>query len=132
VTSNHSTVEDNIEVYLERGKSRIKNRSRWKFYDIALDESDNSSNLHFKTATNFKKLIVRITYTSDLKSITSKNETTVTAIQEVLDDFTLKANDASKLFMNVNASKFVLQSNDKSKNRLNIKSENTTIELSKK
>jgi hypothetical protein len=75
----------------------------------------NSFNLHFKTATNFKKLI-RITYTSDLKSITLKNETTVTAIQEVLlDDFALKANDASKLFMNVNASK--LQSNDKSKNR---------------
>jgi hypothetical protein len=66
---------------------------------------------------------------SDLKSITSKNETTVTAIQEVLlDDFTLKGDDASKLFMNVNASKFVLQSNDKSKTELNIKSENTTIE----
>ena len=129
------TVEDNIEVYLERGeRAELKIEADENLHDIiALDESDNSLRIYTsKQATNYKKLIVRITYTSDLKSITSKNETTVTAIQEVLlDDFTLKANDASKLFMNVNASKFVLQSNDKSKTELNIKSENTTIELSK-
>ncbi|MFV8355418.1 GIN domain-containing protein [Flavobacterium sp. XS1P32] len=129
------TVEDNLEVYLERGeRAELKIEADENLHDIiALDESDNSLRIYTsKQATNFKKLIVRITYTSDLKSITSKNETTVTAIQEVLlDDFALKANDASKLFMNVNASKFVLQSNDKSKTELNIKSENTTIELSK-
>ena len=129
------TVEDNLEVYLERGeRAELKIEADENLHDIiALDESDNSLRIYTsKQATNFKKLIVRITYTSDLKSITSKNETTVTAIQEVLlDDFTLKANDASKLFMNVNASNFVLQSNDKSKTELNIKSEKTTIELSK-
>ena len=129
------TVEDNLEVYLERGeRAELKIEADENLHDIiALDESDNSLRIYTsKQATNYKKLIVRITYTSDLKSITSKNETTVTAIQEVLlDDFALKANDASKLFMNVNASKFVLQSNDKSKTELNIKSENTTIELSK-
>ena len=129
------TVEDNIEVYLERGeRAELKIEADENLHDIiALDESDNSLRIYTsKQATNYKKLIVRITYTSDLKSITSKNETTVTAIQEVLlDDFTLKANDASKLFMNVNASNFVLQSNDKSKTELNIKSEKTTIELSK-
>ncbi|MFV8364214.1 GIN domain-containing protein [Flavobacterium sp. ZT3P35] len=129
------TVEDNLEVYLERGeRAELKIEADENLHDIiALDESDNSLRIYTsKQATNFKKLIVRITYTSDLKSITSKNETTVTAIQEVLlDDFALKANDASKLFMNVNASKFVLQSNDKSKTELNIKSDNTTIELSK-
>ena len=129
------TVEDNLEVYLERGeRAELKIEADENLHDIiALDESDNSLRIYTsKQATNYKKLIVRITYTSDLKSITSKNETTVTAIQEVLlDDFTLKANDASKLFMNVNASKFVLQSNDKSKTELNIKSEKTTIELSK-
>ncbi|MFV8353819.1 GIN domain-containing protein [Flavobacterium sp. XS2P14] len=127
------TVEDNLEVYLERGeRAELKIEADENLHDIiALDESDNSLRIYTsKQATNFKKLIVRITYTSDLKSITSKNETTVTAIQEVLlDDFALKANDASKLFMNVNASKFVLQSNDKSKTELNIKSDNTTIEL---
>nr|WP_309759190.1 DUF2807 domain-containing protein [Flavobacterium sp.] len=129
------TVEDNLEVYLERGEiAELKIEADENLQDIiALDESDNSLRIYTsKQATNFKKLIVRITYTNNLKSITSKNETTVTAIQEVLlDDFTLKTNDASKLFMNVNATNFVLQSNDKSKTELNIKSENTTIELSK-
>ena len=129
------TVEDNLEVYLERGeRAELKIEADENLHDIiVLDESDNTLRIYTsKQATNYKKLIVRITYTSDLKSITSKNETTVTAIQEILlDDFALKANDASKLFMNVNASKFVLQSNDKSKTELNIKSENTTIELSK-
>ena len=129
------TVEDNLEVYLERGeRAELKIEADENLHDIfTIDESDNSLRIYTsKQATNFKKLIVRITYTSDLKSITSKNETTVTAIQEILlDNFTLKANDASKLFMNVNAKNFVLQSNDKSKTELNLKSENTTIELSK-
>ncbi len=129
------TVEDNLEVYLERGeRAELKIEADENLHDIiALDERDNTLRIYTsKQATNYKKLIVRITYTSDLKSITSKNETTVTAIQEVLlDDFSLKANDASKLFMNVNATNFVVQSNDKSKIELNLKSENTTIELSK-
>lgn len=129
------TVEDNLEVYLERGeRGELKIEADENLHDIiALDESDNTLRIYTsKQATNFKKLIVRITYTSDLKSITSKNETTVTAIQEILlDNFTLKANDASKLFMNINAKNFVLQSNDKSKTELNLKSENTTVDLSK-
>ena len=129
------TVEDNLEVYLERGeRAELKIEADENLHDIiAIDESDNSLRIYTsKQATNFKKLIVRITYASDLKSITSKNETTVTAIQEILlDDFTLKAYDGSKLFMNVNTKNFVLQSNDKSKTEINLKSENTTIELSK-
>lgn len=129
------TVEDNLEVYLERGeRAEIKIEADENLHDIiTLDESDNTLRIFtLKQATNYKKLIVRVTYTSNLKSIISKNETTVTAIQEVLlDDFALKASDASKLFMNINASNFVLRSNDKSKTELNIKSESTTIELSK-
>ncbi len=128
-------VEDNLEVYLERGeRAELKIEADENLHDIiALDESDNSLRIYTsKQATNFKKLIVRITYTSDLKSITSKNETTVTAIQEILlKDFVVKVQDASQLFLNVNATNFVLQSDNKSKTELNLKSENTTIELSK-
>ena len=128
-------VEDNLEVRLERGeRSELKIEADENLHDIiAIDESDNSLRIYTsKQATNFKKLIVRITYTSDLKSITSKNETTVTAIQEILSkDFVVKVQDASQLFLNVNATNFVLQSDNKSKTELNLKSENTTIELSK-
>jgi hypothetical protein len=129
------TVEDNLEVYLERGeRAELKIEADENLHDIIeLDESDNTLRIYTsKQATNFKKLTIRITYTNDLKSIVAKNEATVTAIQEILlDDLILKANDASTLFLNVNTSSFVLQANDKSKMELNLKSENTTIELSK-
>lgn len=128
-------VEDNLEVRLERGeRAELKIEADENLHEIiTLYESDNSLRIYTsKQATNFKKLIVRITYTSDLKSITSKNETTVTAIQEILSkDFVIKVQDASQLFLNVNATNFVLQSDNKSKTELNLKSENTTIELSK-
>lgn len=129
------TVEDNLEVYLERGeKTELKIEADENLHDIiSLDLRDNMLRIYTsKQATNYKKLIVRVTYTKDLNLITSKNETTVNAIQEILlNDFTLKAHDASKLFLNVNAKNFILQSDDKSKTELNLKSESTTIELSK-
>lgn len=129
------TVEDNLEVYLERGeRTELKIEADENLHDIiSLDLSDNLLRIYTtKQATNYKKLIVRVTYTNDLNMVMSKNETTVNAIQEILvNDLTLKAHDASKLFLNVNAKNFVLQSDDKSKTELNLKSENTTIELSK-
>ncbi|MFV8360353.1 GIN domain-containing protein [Flavobacterium sp. LS1P3] len=129
------TVEDNLEVYLERGeKTELKIEADDNLHDIiSLDLRDNMLHIYTtKQASTYKKMIVRVTYTNDLNMVTSKNETTVNAIQEILlNDFTLKAHDASKLFLNVNAKKFVLQSDDKSKTELNLKSENTTIELSK-
>ncbi|MFV8337090.1 GIN domain-containing protein [Flavobacterium sp. RSP29] len=129
------TVEDNLEVYLERGeKTELKIEADENLHDIiSLDLNDNILRIYTtKQATNYKKLIVRVTYTTDLKMITSKNETTVNAIQEIiLNDLILKAHDESKLFLNVNAKSFVLQSDDNSKTELNLKSENTTIELSK-
>ncbi|MFV8392456.1 GIN domain-containing protein [Flavobacterium sp. LB2P6] len=129
------TVEDNLEVYLERGeKTELKIEADENLHDIiSLDLNDNILRIYTtKQATNYKKLIVRVTYTTDLNLITSKNETTVNAIQEIiLNDLTLKAHDESKLFLNVNAKNFVLQSDDNSRTELNLKSENTTIELSK-
>jgi hypothetical protein len=98
-----------------------------------LDLSDNILRVYTtKQASNYKKIIVRVTYTKDLNLITSKDEATVNAIQELLlNTITLKAHDASKLFLNVNTKDFLLQADDKSKTELNLKSENTTIELSK-
>jgi hypothetical protein len=128
-------VEDNLEVYLEKAeKNEIKIEADDNLHDIiSLDLRDNTLRLYTtKTATNFKKLIVRVRYTNDFKMVTIKNEATVNAIQEVqLNDITFKTFDFSKLYSNVNAKNFVLQSNDKSKTELNLKSENATIELSK-
>ena len=129
------TIEDNLEVHLERGeKTEVKIEADENLHDIiSMDLRDNMLRIYTtKQATNYKKLIIRVTYSVDLNLITSKNETTLNAIQEILlNDLTLKAYDTSKLFLNVNAKNFVLQSDDKSKIELNLKSENTTIELSK-
>jgi hypothetical protein len=128
-------VGDNIEVSLEKGeKPEIKIEADDNLQSvISIDLSDNILRLNTsKTAVNFKKLSLRVTYTKDLKMVVSKNESTVNAIQEIqLEDITFKSSNNSKLNLNVNSKNFVLQSDDKSKTELNLKAESATIELSK-
>lgn len=128
-------VSDNIEVYLDRGeKSELKIEADDNLQSIIkIDLSSNILRLTTtKRATNYKKLIVIVTYTKELKFIAAKDEAIINAIQEIqLDDITIKANDNSALNLNVNSQHFFLQSDDKSKTELNLKSEDATIELSK-
>ncbi|MFE3846804.1 GIN domain-containing protein [Flavobacterium sp. LB3P45] len=128
-------VEDNIEVNLERGeKNTIKIEADDNLHDIiSFDLKDNTLRIYTsKEAVNYKKLIVRVTYNSDLNLVTSKNEATINAIEQIqLDEITFKTFDYSKLFLNVNSKNFILQADDKSKTELNLKSEKTTIQLSK-
>lgn len=132
---NSLEVEDNLEVYLDKGeKNEIKIEADDNLHGIiAMDLRDNILRLYTsKEAVNYKKLIVRVTYTNDLNLVTAKNQAIVNAIQEIqLKDITFKAIDYSKLFLNVNSLNFILQSDDKSKTELNLKAENTIIELSK-
>jgi hypothetical protein len=128
-------VDDNIEVYLERGeKNTLKIEADENLQDIiAFDLKDHALRIYTtKEAVGYKKLMVRVTYTKDLNLITSKNEAIINAIEEIqLDDVTFKAYDYSKLFLNVNTKNFLLQADDKTKIELNLKSERSTIELSK-
>jgi hypothetical protein len=128
-------VEDNLEVHLERGeKTELKIEADDNLHDIiSFDLRDNILRIYTtKEAVNYKKLIVRITYTKDLNLATAKNESTINAIQEIqLDNLTFKVYDYSQLFLNVNAKNFILQADDKSKTELNLKSESAIVELSK-
>ncbi|MFV7236819.1 GIN domain-containing protein [Flavobacterium sp. ZB4R12] len=128
-------VEDNLKVHLERGeKTEIKIEADDNLHDIiSFDLRDNILRIYTtKEAVNYKNLIVRVTYTNDLNLVTSKNESTINAIQEIqLDNLTFKAHDFSQLYLNVNTKNFILQADDKSKTELNLKSENAIIELSK-
>lgn len=128
-------VDDNVEVYLERGeKNNIKIEADENLHDIiSFDLKDNALRIYTtKEAVGYKKLIVRVTYTKDLNLITSKNEAIINAIEEIqLNDVTFKAFDYSKLFLNINTKNFLLQADDKTKMELNLKSEKATIELSK-
>lgn len=128
-------ISDNLEVYLDRGeKCELKIEADDNLHDIiTIDLTAKTLRINTsKTATNYKKLIVRITYTNELKMVTSKDESTINAIQEIqLSDITIKSFDDSKLFLNVNTKNFTLQSDNDSKTELNLKSEKATIELSK-
>ena len=128
-------VEDNLEVYLEKGdKAEIKIEADENLHNLIISDLKDKALLIYasKKPVSFKKLIVRITYTNDLSIVTSKNETTINAIQEIeLENITFKSLDYSKLFLNVNAKNFILQSDDKSKTELNLKSGKASIELNK-
>jgi hypothetical protein len=128
-------ISDNLEVYLDRGeKCELKIEADDNLHDIIkIDLTAKTLRLNAsKTATNYKKLVVRITYTNELKRITSKDEAIINAIQEIqLNDISIQSFNDSKLFLNVNTKNFALQSDHDSKVELNLKSEKAIIELSK-
>ncbi|WP_163407656.1 GIN domain-containing protein [Flavobacterium ajazii] len=128
-------VDDNIEVYLERGeKNEIKIEADDNLHDIiGMDLREKTLRLYTsKESTIFKKLSVRVTYTKSFTKVITKNEAIVYAIQELqLDDINFYSYDYSKLFLNVNAKKFSLTADDKSKTELNLKSDEGSLQLSK-
>ncbi len=128
-------VEDNIEVYLEKGeKNEIKIEADDNIHDIiGTDLKEKTLRLFTtKESTIFKKLAVHIIYTNSLTKVSVKNDAIVYAIQEVqLDDITFKSIDFSKLFLNVNSKKVNLIADDRSKTELNLKSDEASLQLSK-
>ncbi|MCD0472065.1 GIN domain-containing protein [Flavobacterium sp. JAS] len=128
-------VDDNLEVYLERGeKNEIKIEADDNLHDIiGMDSREKVLRIYTsKESTIFKKLTVRVTYTNSLKTVIAKNGSSVFAIQELqLDDITFHSFDYAKLFLNVNSKKFSLFADDRSKTELNLKSEDASLQLSK-
>ncbi|WP_310558766.1 GIN domain-containing protein [Flavobacterium sp.] len=134
---NFDTIEisDNLEVYLARGeKCELKIEADDNLHDIVnIDLTAKTLRINTsKTATNYKKFIIQITYTNELKMVSAKDEAIINAIQEIqLDDIAIKTFDDSKLFLNVNTKNFALESDHNSKVELNLKSGVATIQLSK-
>lgn len=128
-------VEDNIQVSLERGEfPEIKIEADDNLIDIIdIEVTDNV--LHISTSKKIikhKSLKVKVTYTSELSTIISKNDSEITAIQEILgDNLIVKTADDSKIFMNANSKNFALEADGNSKIELNLKSEKTKIALTK-
>ncbi len=128
-------VEDNLTVYLTKGPiNLVKIEADDNLLDnISFDVKEKTLRVYTpKEAVKFKKLIVRITYTSDLKSVVAKNVSIINAIEAIqLEDITFSALDYAKLYLNVNSTNFKLIGDDKTKTELNLKSEKATIKLSK-
>lgn len=85
-----------------------------------------------REAIGVKKFALRINYTSELKLITAKNESSIHALADLeLENITIKNYDNSRAFLNVKANYFALMLNDKSEAEINVKADNTSLELSK-
>jgi hypothetical protein len=128
-------IEDNLTVFLEKGpKNEIKIEADDNLHEnISFDLKEKTLRIYTpKEASSFKKLILRIKYTNDLKTVVAKNATIVNAIEAVqLDDITFTTLDFAKLYLNINSTKFTLIADDKTKAELNVKSEKAKIQLSK-
>jgi hypothetical protein len=126
-------VEDNLEVFLVKGKEcalEIEADDNLHEY-IDFKIAGSNSELPLQKVLITSKNSVRVTYTDDFNMVIAKNETNVTALSDVdLTDITFKSYDFAKLYLNAKTKNFTLMANDKSKIELNLKSEKA-IDISK-
>lgn len=128
-------VEDNLEVFLVKGNEcGLEVEADDNLIEF-VEFKVSGNNLRISTTRemkSFKKLSVRITYPSDFNLVIAKNETNVIALSDIdLDNITFKSYDYSKLFLNAKVRQFTLMANDKSKIELNLRAEKATIDVSK-
>ncbi|MBC7641777.1 MAG: DUF2807 domain-containing protein [Flavobacterium sp.] len=128
-------IADDLQVFLVKGdKCSIEIEADDNIHDaLGVNLLGKTLQLNMaKSLGSYKKFQVRINYTSNFKTVVSRNESVITALATIdLDEITFKSFDESKLFLNVKTKNFTLRADDKSKSELNIKSENTILELSK-
>src|SRR6187402_787784 len=128
-------IEDNLTVFLEKGgQNEIKIETDDNLLDnISFDLKEKTLRIYTtKEITSYKKLVLKIKYTNDLKSVVAKNASIINALEAVqLDSISFSVLDFAKLFLNVNSKNFKLTGDDKSKIELNLKSEKAKIQLSK-
>lgn len=132
---NSLEITDNLIVNLELGEiAGIKIEADDNLHDV-ISINANGGKLQLTTnkdVSRFKKMNVRITYTNALRNITSKGESEVNVIQEIIvDTLHVKSYDKSKIFMNAKVSEFSLEADDKSKIELNLKATKSKIVLTK-
>ncbi len=128
-------VNDNLEVFLVKGSECGLEIEADDNLHEAIDAKINGSTLRLstlKSISGFKKLSIRVTYTSDFNQVVSRNESTVSAIADIeLDNITFKSYDYSKLVLSSKSKNFSLIMDDKSKGEVTTKGENTIVNLSK-
>ena len=128
-------INDNFEVFLVKGeKASIEIEADDNLHDIINYEVAGGTLriTSLRDVSGAKKFAIRINYTSELKLITAKNESSIHALADLeLDNITIKNYDNSRSFLNVKANYFALVLNDKSEAEINVKAENTSVELSK-
>lgn len=127
-------VYNNIDVFLVKGTENVIEFEADDNLHEHISAEVRANTLRLSTSkdlTGFKKLSVRVTYTSTFKMVVTRDDATVTALSEIkLPELTLKCYDDSKLFAYADVNNFTLITNDKSKVELNLKSDDAIVELS--
>ncbi len=128
-------VADNLEVFLVKGNEcGIEIEADDNLHE-AIDATISGSILRLstlKSISGYKKLSIRVTYTSDFNQVVSRNESIVSAIADIeLDTITFKSFDYSKLILSSKSKSFSMFMDDKSQGELKNQGENTIINLSK-
>ncbi len=128
-------VEDNLEIFLIKGDRSALEIEADDNAQSAIEAIVSNGTLRLslsKEITGAKKLSIKVTYTSDFDMLIAKDESNITALEDViLMNFTCKTFGSAKIFANLKVKAFTLMGNDKSKAELNISSEITTIDLNK-
>ena len=96
-------VADNLEVFLVKGNECGLEIEADDNLHEAIDATISGSILRLstlKSISGYKKLSIRVTYTSDFNQVVSRNESIVSAIADIeLDTITFKSFDYSKLIL---------------------------------
>ncbi|MEO8233792.1 MAG: DUF2807 domain-containing protein [Flavobacterium sp.] len=128
-------IEDNLEVFLVKGDKNSIEVETDENLHTAINHQTYGNSLRLNTnkeISGFKKLEIRVTYTDSLKLISVRHEAKLNAVSEIqLKNITIKTYDYSKSFIVVNSPNFTLLANDKSKVELNLKSVDAFVEMSK-
>jgi hypothetical protein len=128
-------IEDNIDIILIKSDKCSLEIEADDNLHSEININSNGNTLRLTTSKDvggFKKFLIKVFYNNDFKLLLAKHESVVTATSEiVLDNFTVKAFDYAKIYMNGSVKSFTIMQNDKSKSELNLKSEMASIELSK-
>ena len=125
---------ENLEVYLVKGPTaQVEIEADENLHDVILFEVKNET-LRITTTHNIaskKKLNIRVTFTSAFNTVSIKDKAIVNSLTDLsLDDLTITAKDAAKVYMTVSAKTFKLIGLNKTKTELNLQAENSVIELS--
>ena len=125
-------VSDNVEIFLTKGdKAEAEIEADDNLHEaLTISESTGILRISAQPIGGHKKFSVKLVYTDDLKLLTAKGSTNVTALTDLqLDDFTVKSYDNAKVFATVKGKKFTLMANDKSRTELNVSAAETVVEL---
>lgn len=127
-------IGEDFEVTLVQGDApKIEIEADDNLHDI-IDYSVNDGTFYITTSKKIvskKKFAVRLTFTSELKTIIAKEKATINSLTDLeFNDLTITAKENSKVFMTLKSTTVKVVTAKKSRTELNITASSTVVEMS--